>query len=82
MSDTAPHPHDAPLPDEPQTPLWLPALGVLLFVATAVWWATRPAPPPVVDAAAAASASAAAPASAVPAASLGPLPSGSARPTR
>jgi hypothetical protein len=77
MSDTAPHaqshaaPPHAPPPPEPQTPLWLPALGVVLFVAAAVLWATRPAPPaPPVDAAASASASA----SAAVDAGLGPLP--------
>ena len=28
-----------PPPPEPQSPLWLPALGVLLFVAAGVFWA-------------------------------------------
>lgn len=34
--------------DEPQTPMWLPALGVALFLAVGIWWATRPEyhPPP------------------------------------
>jgi len=33
----------APL-EEPKTPMWLPALGVALFLLAGVWWATRPAP--------------------------------------
>jgi hypothetical protein len=34
---------------EPQTPMWLPALGIALFLLAGIWWATRPvpqAPPP------------------------------------
>jgi hypothetical protein len=56
---------------EPQTPMWLPAVGALLFAAAGVWWATlpNPAPPIVADTsadAAAPSASAAPPAAAPP----------------
>ena len=29
--------------------MWLPAAGAALFLATGIWWATRPGPPPVVD---------------------------------
>ncbi|MFO0679982.1 MAG: hypothetical protein U0169_25900 [Polyangiaceae bacterium] len=39
--------HHGPTLDEPQTPAWLPALGVALFAAVAVWWAAvaRSGPP-------------------------------------
>ncbi len=54
------HGHDQ---DEPQTPMWLPALGVALFLAYGIWWATRPTPlpPPEPEAAASASVAASAP---------------------
>jgi len=44
MTETA---HDQPLP-EPQTPLWLPALGVAVFAFAGIAWAVcpEPAPPP------------------------------------
>lgn len=34
--------------EEPKTPMWLPAVGVALFLAVGIWWATRPEdkPPP------------------------------------
>jgi hypothetical protein len=55
-------------PDEPRTPLWLPLLGLCLFVAALVYLLTGQKPAPTVDAAASASASAEAPApSAAPA---------------
>lgn len=42
--------HDTPdVQDEPQSPMWLPALGIVLFLVAGIWWATRPvpqAPPP------------------------------------
>ena len=57
------HGHDAH-EDEPQTPMWLPALGVALFLAYGIWWATRPSPLPPPEPAPAASASVAASASA------------------
>ena len=31
---------------EPQTPMWLPALGVVLFLIAGIWWATRNGPSP------------------------------------
>jgi hypothetical protein len=31
--------------DEPKTPMWLPAVGALLFLAAGIWWVTRPEPP-------------------------------------
>jgi hypothetical protein len=37
----------APLPDEPKTPMWLPALGAALFLLAGIWWATRPSAAPV-----------------------------------
>ena len=45
------HGHDGPpLPPEPKTPMWLPALGAALFLLVGLWWATRPEPPaPIVD---------------------------------
>lgn len=47
--------------EEPKTPMWLPALGALLFLITGIWWATRPAEVEVTaDPAAAASAAPAA----------------------
>jgi hypothetical protein len=32
--------------EEPKTPMWLPAIGVLLFLAVGIWWATRPVEKP------------------------------------
>ncbi len=37
--------HHAELPEEPKTPMWLPALGGVLFLLVGIWWATRPEPP-------------------------------------
>src|SRR4051812_34003145 len=40
------HGHDGPPPPpEPNTPMWLPALGAALFLLVGLWWATRPEPP-------------------------------------
>jgi hypothetical protein len=36
-----PHGHRRPIEDEPQTPMWLPALGAALFIAFGVWLAVR-----------------------------------------
>lgn len=48
-------------PDEPRTPLWLPLLGLCLFVAVLVYLVTGQKPPPETpDTAASASAAAAA----------------------
>ena len=54
-------PSHSPELSEPQTPMWLPAVGALFFASVFVYWATLPSPPPapVADTAAAASASAA-----------------------
>jgi hypothetical protein len=35
-----------PPPDEPRTPMWLPALGAALFLLVGIWWATRPSAAP------------------------------------
>jgi hypothetical protein len=32
--------------EEPKTPMWLPAVGVLLFLGIGIWWATRPVEKP------------------------------------
>ncbi len=37
--------HDA-AQDEPQTPMWLPILGIALFLIVGIYWATRPVPRP------------------------------------
>jgi hypothetical protein len=50
--------HDAEA--EPQTPMWLPALGIALFLLAGIWWATRNAAPQAAPPAPVASASAAA----------------------
>jgi hypothetical protein len=83
MSDS----HAAPLEQEPQTPMWLPALGAALFVAVGLWWAVTPSAPPI-SADTAASASAPAPSVAITAApaappthaALNPAPSASGHP--
>src|ERR1700734_2382132 len=67
--------HAAPLEDEPQTPMWLPALGAALFVGAGLWWAVTPAAVPLVaEPAPSASAPVAPSATAGPAASAAPLP--------
>jgi hypothetical protein len=30
-----------PPPDEPKTPMWLPALGAALLLLLGIWWAIR-----------------------------------------
>jgi hypothetical protein len=60
---------------EPQTPMWMPVLGVGLFLAYGIWWGTRPvpvAPPQPVVAVASASVSAAPLPSAMPRGSATP----------
>ncbi|HEY3819039.1 MAG TPA: hypothetical protein VGL81_17840 [Polyangiaceae bacterium] len=61
--------HGTPPEAEPQTPMWLPALGAALFVAVALWWAVSPSAPPVTgdETTPAASVSAVAPVAAAPA---------------
>jgi hypothetical protein len=53
------HDEKDPASDEPQTPMWLPALGAVMFLAAGIWWATRPVyhPPPEPEPAPKASAS-------------------------
>lgn len=55
-------PQDELDPDEPRTPLWLPLLGLCLFVAVLVYALTGQKPEPEPEAAPAPSASASAPA--------------------
>src|ERR1700735_1730848 len=77
--------HASPLEDEPQTPLWLPALGAALFLTVALWWAVIPAAAPVIVADQAASASVpvatAAPPAPQPQVPENAVPAASARPT-
>ena len=54
-------------PDEPRTPLWLPLLGLCLFVGALVYLVTGQKPPPAEEAAPSASASAPPPAPNAPA---------------
>ena len=86
MSDDPSHPgssiahaHEPPALPEPHTPMWLPALGVALFVSVALWWAVTPkaAPPPASDSETVAAAAASGAASAAPQAR--PAPAGSVR---
>ncbi|MCA9588130.1 MAG: hypothetical protein KC657_22560 [Myxococcales bacterium] len=59
MSDSDSH-HGPAAPPEPKTPMWLPALGAVLFLLVGLAWALSPAsPPPTTDAAPAASGAAA-----------------------
>jgi hypothetical protein len=62
-----------PTPPEPETPLWLTALGAVLFALVGVWWLATPS-----AATADASGSAAADAGA-PAASAAPAPGAPAK---
>jgi hypothetical protein len=40
---TSPHGSTPHVDDEPKSPLWLPAVGLALFVAVAAFWAALPA---------------------------------------
>lgn len=55
-----------PQDEEPQTPMWLPAVGAALFVGVALWWAVTPPVAPAAPAEPAGSASAPAAAAAAP----------------
>ncbi len=68
-----PEPVREPAADEPRTPMWLPALGALLFLAVIGWWLGGPAEP-TQGAAASASASAATSGSAAPGRAAPPSP--------
>ena len=37
-----PHAHGPPPPPEPKTPMWLPALGAVLFLTVGLVWALTP----------------------------------------
>jgi ABC-type Zn2+ transport system substrate-binding protein/surface adhesin len=53
--------HGPPPPAEPDSPAWLPVVGIAFFVALGIWYGLRPSDPPPDAAAAAAPASEAAP---------------------
>jgi hypothetical protein len=36
------HHHAPPAPPEPKTPMWLPALGAVLFLTAGLFWALLP----------------------------------------
>jgi hypothetical protein len=36
------HSHEPPLPPEPQTPMWLTALGAVLFLTAGLIWGLMP----------------------------------------
>ncbi len=36
------HAHEPPAPPEPKTPMWLPALGAVLFLTAGLLWALSP----------------------------------------
>jgi hypothetical protein len=40
----AAHDHGPPAPPEPHTPMWLPAVGALLFLSAGLWWALTTPP--------------------------------------
>jgi hypothetical protein len=49
MSQSPAHVATAHAPDEPKSPLWLPAVGGALFLAVGLWWAVTPSAPDPVD---------------------------------
>jgi hypothetical protein len=85
MSDSHAHHAPAEAQAEPQTPMWLPALGAGLFVAVGLWWAVTPSSAPTAAddtvASASASVAAAAPPAAPPAATIAQPLNGAARPS-
>ena len=36
------HGHEPPVPEEPKTPMWLPALGAVLFLTVGLIWGIMP----------------------------------------
>jgi hypothetical protein len=54
-----PHGHTPAGPPEPKTPMWLPALGAVLFLTVGILWGLRPAAKGGADVPAAATAGAA-----------------------
>ena len=43
------HDHGPPPPAEPHTPMWLPAVGALLFLSAGLAWALTTPPPETTD---------------------------------
>ena len=40
------HSHEPPAPPEPKTPMWLPALGAVLFLTAGLIWGLTPSSKP------------------------------------
>ena len=40
------HSHETPAPPEPKTPMWLPALGAVLFLMAGLIWGLTPSSTP------------------------------------
>lgn len=45
------HAHESPAGAEPKTPMWLPALGAILFLTVGLLWSIMPSSTPDADAA-------------------------------
>jgi hypothetical protein len=86
MSQGPAHVSTAYAPEEPKSPLWLPALGGALFLSVGLWWAVTPSSPDPVDAAPTTTVASAAapprPTASAPQIRQVPPPSGSAGPGR
>ena len=69
---------ETPPPDDPSSPLWLPALGAALFLLAGIWWLAfgndEPKPAPVDQAASAAPSASASAAPSASAAAAQPSP--------
>jgi hypothetical protein len=78
MATSGSHTHGPPPLPEPKTPLWLTAVGGILFVGVAICWASRPADPAATEATAAAATATAATATAAAGTASVPTPSAAA----
>jgi len=70
--------HEPAPPPEPQTPMWLPAVGAALFITVGLWWAVTPKPPKVEEEPPPAASAAPQPAASAPRPAGTPSPAGSA----